>query len=206
VAQVKKIEVRQAILDAAFELFMDQGYTNTKIPQVAKAAGVSPANIYVYFQSKLAILITIYEDWFSSRLADLEKTLTRSHTPAQKLKKLLTTLWRDLPAADNGFVNNLLQALSSTSVMEEYSPALRQLVQASLIKMLNLCLPQFASEKNEMLADFFLMAFDGYALNFHLSGKKSSRLKHIDFLCEMILHYAENSVVPDGPRGGISSR
>lgn len=47
---------RQRVLKAAYELFSSQGYANTSIADVARAAGVSPETIYKTLKSKRAIL------------------------------------------------------------------------------------------------------------------------------------------------------
>jgi TetR/AcrR family fatty acid metabolism transcriptional regulator len=50
---------RQAILAAAGELFASQGYDETTIAEIARAAGVAVGTVYLYFQSKHDILIDI---------------------------------------------------------------------------------------------------------------------------------------------------
>ena len=60
-AQTKKGDVHAAILAAAFAQFSARGYSETSIPAIAAAAGISTANVYRYFPSKLAILYTLYE-------------------------------------------------------------------------------------------------------------------------------------------------
>ncbi|WDR04552.1 TetR/AcrR family transcriptional regulator [Devosia rhodophyticola] len=44
------------VLDAALELFADQGFANTKVEQIAKRAGLSKGTVYLYFPSKQAII------------------------------------------------------------------------------------------------------------------------------------------------------
>jgi hypothetical protein len=44
-AQVKKPEIRNAILSAADRLFSDRGYHNTTLAQIAAKANVSTANL-----------------------------------------------------------------------------------------------------------------------------------------------------------------
>ena len=44
-AQVKKEEVRHAILQASFASFSEQGYSDTTIPAIARRAGFSTANV-----------------------------------------------------------------------------------------------------------------------------------------------------------------
>ena len=76
-AQTKKDDVRGAILTAAFAKFSSKGYSVTTIPAIAAAAGISTANVYRYFPSKLAILYTLYEPWLVERLDRLEARLER---------------------------------------------------------------------------------------------------------------------------------
>ena len=43
---------REAISNAAIELITTIGFANTSMSKIAKAANVSPATIYVYFEKK----------------------------------------------------------------------------------------------------------------------------------------------------------
>jgi len=52
---------RQAILDAAQNLFLDQGYTATSIRQIARAVGITPPAIYNHFAGKEEIFTTLLE-------------------------------------------------------------------------------------------------------------------------------------------------
>jgi AcrR family transcriptional regulator len=46
---------RQAILEAAYELFLEQGYTATSMRQIAERAGLAVGGIYNHFSAKEAI-------------------------------------------------------------------------------------------------------------------------------------------------------
>lgn len=48
----------QQILDAALELFCEKGIEDTSVEEVAKAAGVGPATIYRYFETKAELAIS----------------------------------------------------------------------------------------------------------------------------------------------------
>jgi len=169
VAQTKKTEIRQAILDAAYELFSKRGYSDTNITDIARSAGVAPANLYVYFRSKLDILFSIYDPWLTKQFDEMQKSLRRVRAPRQRLRKILSTVWRDIPSVDNGFANNLMQAISATTIREGYSPTLRLAIEERLARLLDDCLPNLGHMSSRELANIVLMAFDGYALNFHLS-------------------------------------
>ena len=65
---------RQAILDAALELFADKGYFGTSLRDVATVVGVRESALYNYFKSKEALfdaLILAHEHTKTQRLASL---------------------------------------------------------------------------------------------------------------------------------------
>lgn len=166
-AQRKKEGVREAILGAALKLFSAQGYVDTSIPAIAREAGISTANVYVYFRSKMDILYTLYEPWLVERLDKLDRSLARVAEPAARLEKLLLTLWRDLPRETNGFAKNIMQALSTTSGSDDYSPQLREQFQGRVAGWLSDCL-ELSKAEGDTMAGVVLMAFDGFAMNAHL--------------------------------------
>ncbi|MBA2539936.1 MAG: TetR/AcrR family transcriptional regulator [Deltaproteobacteria bacterium] len=51
---------REAILDAALELFVERGFFGTAVPEIADRAGVGAGTIYRYFESKEALVNAIY--------------------------------------------------------------------------------------------------------------------------------------------------
>jgi len=70
-----KEQRRRAILEAAAELFREQGLDATSLNAIAARAGISKANVYRYFESReeifLHLLLGDYEEWVSA----LEETL-----------------------------------------------------------------------------------------------------------------------------------
>jgi AcrR family transcriptional regulator len=87
--------VRRAILDAAKELFVREGYENVSIRKIAELIEYSPAAIYSYFPSKDDIFFSIAEEGFRllygdrARLCDLE-TLP----PLERLRALCWGLYQ----------------------------------------------------------------------------------------------------------------
>jgi len=51
---------REAIVDAALELFVERGFYGTAVPEIAERAGVGAGTIYRYFESKEALVNAIY--------------------------------------------------------------------------------------------------------------------------------------------------
>jgi AcrR family transcriptional regulator len=53
-------DTRERILDAALELFTEQGYDGTSLRQIAEQLGVTKAALYYHFESKEDILLALH--------------------------------------------------------------------------------------------------------------------------------------------------
>ena len=188
-AQVKKSAVRDAILSAAYRLFRDQGYNGTTLSQIGQAAGISTANVYSYFDSKFDILYSIYDPWLRERFRLLENDLLAIREPRKRLQHLVTVLWRDIPAAANGFSNNIIQAVSGAGPEGEYDPSLLHRVEALTSKLLRETLPpaRLAVVDVETLAHMMFMTFDGFAMSAHANPKACCGDDEIDLFCRLVL-------------------
>lgn len=182
--QRKKEDVREAILQAAFRLFSEQGYSETSLPAIAREADISTGNVYIYFPSKLEILFTLYEPWLMNFLDRLDRSLQRIESRSERLERLLQGLWRDLPRESNGFANNLVQALS-TSRSEQYNPQLRLAVERRVAHWIGDCLA-VAPEEAEIVTGVVLMAFDGFAMNYHLAHGAACTTRTVRLFAELL--------------------
>ena len=111
--QVKKADIRESILDAAFELFREGSYSDTTLAQIGKAAGVTVSNIYNYYDSKFAILFAAYEPWLLAQLEGLPEAVEAEADVRAKLNRVFLTILHDIPKADSGFANNFIQAIAT---------------------------------------------------------------------------------------------
>lgn len=62
---------RVRILRAAIRIFSQKGFFNSKVSDIARAAGVADGTIYLYFKNKDDVLISLFEDrmeWLIDRL------------------------------------------------------------------------------------------------------------------------------------------
>lgn len=188
--QRKKPQVRDAILAAAFRLFSTRGYAATMVADIAREAGVSPGNVYIYFRSKLEILYAIYDPWLRARIHRLEQQLAQVKSPRTRLRRLLIALWREIPAEENGFLNNIMQAISSSGPSEGYRSTLVRWLERRITQMIADALPpsRRARLANVRLAHVLVMAFDGFAIDFHLHPRRRTvDDRTIDFLTEVLL-------------------
>ncbi|MDQ0317047.1 TetR/AcrR family transcriptional regulator [Amorphus orientalis] len=187
--QVKKQAVADAILAAATDLFRKQGYTQTSMAEIARAANTSTSNLYVYFFSKLDILLAIYEPWLQNSLDRLELELADIADPRARLEHLLLTLWRDMPRANDGFAINFIQALSTSAANERCDPALLRWATKRVAGMLRAALPpeRMHAATPDQLASFVMMAFDGFNLNHNLRGVAVSAEMSVNTMVTLLL-------------------
>jgi len=180
-AQVKKAEVRDAILNAAFELFSEKDYARTSVAEIARRAGLSQSNIYVYFGSKLDILWAVMSPWLFRQFELLDLELAKIAEPRSRLERLLTAMWGDIPTADSNLAMNLVQGLSMSEPSDNYSRDLLRFLEARLTQTLSSCLPEkrrAALGQDDAFAHLAFMAFDGFVLGARLKGR-SERLPQI---------------------------
>jgi len=71
---VKELEIRRTeILNAAGELFKNQGYVNTTVEAVIRQVGIAKGTFYYYFKSKEDILDALVDETVSQVCADYKK-------------------------------------------------------------------------------------------------------------------------------------
>jgi len=188
-AQVKKPKARKAILDAALRLFRRQSYHATTLAQIAREAGMSSANVYVYFNSKLDILYAVYEPWMHARLNLLHEKVKRIDAPIERLRLVLRTLWKEIPAEESGFVNNIVQALSTAGAGEKYKPALLHWMEERIGTMIRDALPptRQAMLDEARLAHLMVMALDGYSIHNHINPRGAAADATIDAMAHLLL-------------------
>jgi AcrR family transcriptional regulator len=175
--QVKKASQRDLILRQAFRLFAKRGYKQTTMAQIAAAARMTVANIYVYFPSKMHLLYAIYRPMLMSQLEQLAAEVRALATHDAKVRRLLSGIWRDLAASHNGFANNLMQALAEADPKQ--GKADREFLnqcETFVIDLLRESLPPARRHiaDDARVATFIWMAFDGFVINWRLGDTRNS--------------------------------
>ena len=76
--------MRQAILDAAKDIFLEKGFHGASLRSIAERIGYSAGNIYLYFKDKDEIFHAIHEGGFT-RLLALMQPLRHVSDPMERL-------------------------------------------------------------------------------------------------------------------------
>ena len=77
IADMPKINRKKAILDAAVDLFAENGFSATSTLTIAKKARVAEGLIFHYFKNKNGILFTILDDLYQLYVEALEEIVSR---------------------------------------------------------------------------------------------------------------------------------
>jgi AcrR family transcriptional regulator len=68
----KKLRTRQALIDAAFDLFARKGFEATTVEEIAEAVEVSSRTFFRYFPTKEDVVLTVFEEQFALMVAAFE--------------------------------------------------------------------------------------------------------------------------------------
>jgi AcrR family transcriptional regulator len=85
-------EFRQEILDAARELFINEGYEKFSMRRLAEKIDYSATTIYLYFRNKDDLLFAICEEFFGHFLDQLNHIRAVSQDPAETLRQAILYL------------------------------------------------------------------------------------------------------------------
>jgi len=166
-AQIKKTEVRQAIVESAFTLFKHKGYTATTMSAIAREAGMTVSNLYVYFDSKILILYEIYSPWLVEQVGRLRESVHKLRQPRARLKRILIGIWGDIPTADQAFANCMIEALASAPRNQGKPDNILVWSEQQITDLLRESLPphRHALLEGNLYAHVLWMAFDGFVVN-----------------------------------------
>ena len=117
-----------AILDAALDVFSQNGFRGATLDQIAKAAGLSKPNLLYYFASKEAIHVALLAGLLDLWLDPL-RALDPEGDPVQEivdyaLRKL--DMARDLPRESRLFANEIVQG--APRILDKIEGQLKDLV------------------------------------------------------------------------------
>jgi AcrR family transcriptional regulator len=91
--QRQKEEVRTAILEAAWQLVLQDGWQALSIRKIADAIEYSVPVIYTHFESKDALLMEFTREGFRQLNADLEEARDAAATPSAQLEAMAHAYW-----------------------------------------------------------------------------------------------------------------
>ncbi|HEY0592216.1 MAG TPA: TetR/AcrR family transcriptional regulator [Thermoanaerobaculia bacterium] len=181
---------RERILRAAVDVFARTGYFNAKVSEIARAAGVADGTIYLYFEGKEDLLITIFREQSRAFLAGLREELARLSGADEKMRAIvryhLETVGADRPLAVVLQVE-LRQSLKFVSLisheeLREYIETIRGVVEEGIRARLFREVPH-----RLMIANAIFGMLDELMTTWILSEKEYAPSEHADTISAFIL-------------------
>lgn len=175
-SQVKKAEVRQAILHSANSLFRENGFVATTMAKIARRADVGTSTIYVYFRSKVEIFFEVYIPWLEEQLTAMEVALVGIKAPRERLRLVMEWMWIRIPAQDNYFSNELIVTIATATPRDFYTTEPFTRIRSRLANALTNELSKECCARMPALdlALIILMAFDGFSIRVHLEAEPTT--------------------------------
>lgn len=84
----------EQVLDAALNLFTEQGYFNTSIPDIVKASSVSTGSIYHHFRDKEGIAKRLYESLVERMESHFDEIETHHASAHDRCRAVIALLFR----------------------------------------------------------------------------------------------------------------
>jgi TetR/AcrR family transcriptional regulator, fatty acid metabolism regulator protein len=181
---------RDAILKAATHVFARNGFFNSQVADVARAAGVAAGTVYLYFRSKDDLLVSLFERTMREAIAEGRRALAEVETPRDRLTRIarlhLGRLGRDRDLAVV-FQVELRQSTKfmtrfSSTYLRDYLGLIRQTIADGQSS------GAFRSEINPTIgAKVFFGALDEMATNWVLSGRRYALAAEADAVVDLFV-------------------
>ncbi|BAT70979.1 TetR/AcrR family transcriptional regulator, fatty acid metabolism regulator protein [Thermosulfidibacter takaii ABI70S6] len=91
ISKTRRGDKRERILKAAEKVFASKGFYPARITDIAKEAGVAEGTIYIYFDSKEDLILSIFKDKFDEWMKVLKERLAACSSALEKLRTIIGT-------------------------------------------------------------------------------------------------------------------
>jgi AcrR family transcriptional regulator len=154
---VDKKEKRGRILETAIKVFAQRGVNNTKIADIAQAAGIGKGTVYEYFQSKDEIITATFQYFMQTVGEKIGRRWHNLQDPLQKLEAFFKAWGEILEGEFKDFLEVILdfwaesirqekssQAFDLSELYAEYRATLESVLQEAIeageIKPMDTCI------------------------------------------------------------------
>jgi len=87
---MKAVNKHSKIIAAATKVFAQKGFFNARISDIAKEAKVADGTIYLYFNNKFDILLSVFEEEIGNLITQVKKLLAEETDPRKMLEIFAT--------------------------------------------------------------------------------------------------------------------
>lgn len=115
---------REAIMNAALDLFVERGFFGTAVPEIADQAGVGAGTIYRYFESKEALVNELYRQEKQRFATDVIENFPATQTAREQFRTLWMRMAKFAVESSKSFV--FLELHHHARYLDAQSQALEQ--------------------------------------------------------------------------------
>jgi TetR/AcrR family fatty acid metabolism transcriptional regulator len=108
------------IINAATKVFAKKGFFHAKVSDIAKEAQVADGTIYLYFDNKDDILISLFEEQMTAVLENMMAQLAQEKDVVRKIEKFALTHLKLIELNKNMAEIIQVELRQSTKFMKEY--------------------------------------------------------------------------------------
>ena len=131
IAEEARTARRDQIIAAAAVCFARSGYHVTTMADIAAAAGVSKGTPYLYFPSKEALFIALYEEWDCGLAVRVNAAISTLAGPARQSPRSILTVVATAIAAHVTDNPQTCRVLMEATTLAAYEPAIAVKVHAT---------------------------------------------------------------------------
>lgn len=181
----------EQIIEAAVRVIAANGFHNAQVSKIAKEAGVADGTIYLYFNNKEDILISLFEEKMSAFVEKTKQRMSESDSLEEKLRAIVEMHFKQLAANTDLAIVTQLELRQSSSklryrineVLKDYLTLMEDLIIEGINKKV------FFPELNEKLARQMLFGtLDEVVTNWVMKDCKYDLESFTDPVYEMLLY------------------
>jgi TetR/AcrR family fatty acid metabolism transcriptional regulator len=124
-------EKYEAIINAAVRVIAEHGYHNAQVSKIAREAKVADGTIYLYFENKDDVLISLFNEKMGAFIRQVEEVIKGISSPADQLRELIRLHFKSME-------ENRHLAIVTQIELRQSNPGVRRAIGEILKKYLNL--------------------------------------------------------------------
>lgn len=179
-----RTEKRALIMQAALEVFSEEGFGKASISRIAARAGVSKGLMYNYFKNKEELIKTIFIDAMTKLMGDFEESRDKIPTKenfVRYIKKSMADFKNNLP-----YWKMYFSVMMQANVMQMVEKEMMEIAMPVLMKMANYY--ENRGFKDPMLHARLLGAtLDGIGMNFMVDPEGYPFEESIDIIIDKLI-------------------
>ncbi len=116
----KRRETKKRITEKGIDLFLQKGFDNTTLDEIAVAAGISRRTFFYYFTSKDEILLSL-QSGIGEMLADAVRTSPASLLPIEVVRDAVVSVCKTIPTNDMIEMDRLMRTSPGVQARKQVS-------------------------------------------------------------------------------------